>query len=358
MHRVKVGTVIFMFSLVITMAFIAGVYLFQSPKTNDSSGAVAKDTGVYLLDREAMDKAYLGQTNIVPDNIMYFQSLEHYYNKQMMKRIIPLAAAYSLILITSSIFLWLYLKRLQEEDMLRITSKFQMINEDDTVLTGYPVLLSAYDSIKAKFTEHMDDYKRLNSYLSHEQKNALAILRARLELDDRSEYLDRIDDISDSIDDILTLSENDDLTDMVEVDVALVCATVCDVYNIRSNLISFDFDDNELTVIMAKERWIKRAVSNLLDNAIKYGEGKPVEVTVKHEHYSVIITVRDHGCGIRENKHYEIFSHRYRVNELNKDGYGIGLSLVSHVCDLCHGFAFVDSEEGKGSTFYLSFPAV
>lgn len=111
-------------------------------------------------------------------------------------------------------------------------------------------------------------------------------------------------------------------------------------------------------VIMAKERWIKRAVSNLLDNAIKYGDGKLVEVVVKRKHHSIIITVSDHGIGISEKKQAEIFNHQYRVNELNKDGYGIGLSLVSHVCELCNGFVIVDSEEGKGSTFYLSFPSL
>ena len=89
---------------------------------------------------------------------------------------------------------------------------------------------------------------------------------------------------------------------------------------------------------------------------MKYGEDKPIFLSVKAKNGSVIVMVKDNGIGIREDKQEMIFGNRYRINELNRDGYGIGLSLVSHVCDLCGGFITVDSEPGKGSVFYLSFP--
>jgi len=80
-------------------------------------------------------------------------------------------------------------------------------------------------------------------------------------------------------------------------------------------------------------------------------------VTVSRQYDSVIIAVKDYGCGIPNDEQNKIFQNRYRVKDLNKDGYGIGLSLVSHVCDLCGGFVWLDSEKDKGSVFYLSFPA-
>ena len=146
------------------------------------------------------------------------------------------------------------------------------------------------------------------------------------------------------------------MTSIATVDVALVCAEVCDSYCKLSRQITFHFDENENTEIIAKERWIYRSIANLLSNAVKYGQNKPIEVSVKSKNNSVIIIVKDHGIGMSEDAQEKIFNNRYRVNELNKDGYGIGLSLVSHVCDLCGGFATVDSELGKGSTFYISFP--
>lgn len=124
----------------------------------------------------------------------------------------------------------------------------------------------------------------------------------------------------------------------------------------KISVITFIFDEDADTEIIAKERWIYRAVANLVSNAVKYGEGKPIEVKVENKKHSVIVSVKDNGIGISPEAQEKIFNHRYRINELNKDGYGIGLSLVSHVCDLCGGFAAVESELGVGSVFYLSFP--
>jgi len=216
---------------------------------------------------------------------------------------------------------------------------------------------AVYQKLKQQFFDRITDYKRLHSYLSHEQKNNIAILRTELELSENVELLKTIDRISDSIDDILTLSESDEDTMKVEVDITLVCAEVCDAYMNLSDKISFSFDEAD-HVIFAKDRWIYRAVSNLVDNAVKYGNGKSIEVSVVSKNHSIIVSVKDYGVGIDASAQEVIFDHRFRINELQKDGYGIGLSLVSHVCDLCGGFVFVESEENEGSTFYLSFPEI
>lgn len=151
------------------------------------------------------------------------------------------------------------------------------------------------------------------------------------------------------------MSETRDTAAKAPVDVALVCAAVCDSYKTMQNTITFDFDEDADTEIIAKERWVYRAIANLVSNAVKYGEGKPIEVKVENKKHNVIVSVKDHGIGISPEVQEKIFNHRYRINELNKDGYGIGLSLISHVCDLCGGFATVESQINAGSIFYLSF---
>ncbi len=107
----------------------------------------------------------------------------------------------------------------------------------------------------------------------------------------------------------------------------------------------FAFTEDQPTLIHGRDRWIYRAVFNLVDNAIKYGEGKLVTVTISNQKGSVIVEVKDHGIGIPQKKQASIFSHQYRVHGLKQDGYGIGLSVVSHVCDLCRGFVYLESEE-------------
>lgn len=216
--------------------------------------------------------------------------------------------------------------------------------------------MTAYGMIRQSFEDRLEDYKRLNSYLSHDQRNTLAVLRTSLELSAQTQYLSGIGYLTASIDDMLTLSENAGDVSFTEVDLALVCAGICDRYRASDVEIQYDFDDLEDTTIQAKQRWIYRAAANLLDNAVKYGAGNPIQVSVRAKNGSVILCVKERGIGIPLEKQERIFSNRYRVNELNKDGYGIGLSPVSHVCDLCGGFITVDSAPGRGSAFYLSFP--
>ena len=74
----------------------------------------------------------------------------------------------------------------------------------------------------------------------------------------------------------------------------------------------------------------------MIDNAVKYGSEKPIAVFVQTRHGSVIITVQDHGIGIPLERQEQIFQNRYRVHQLKRDGYGIGLSLVAPAATLAY----------------------
>jgi two-component system sensor histidine kinase/response regulator len=112
--------------------------------------------------------------------------------------------------------------------------------------------------------------------------------------------------------------------------------------------------------ISGDERWLERALENLLGNALKYTpEGGRVEVggSMSPGEEKVEIWVRDNGRGIFSEEVQQIFHpfHRGR-NALNEPGVGLGLSLVKEVADLHGGEVRVRSEPGKGSAFSLFFP--
>ena len=234
--------------------------------------------------------------------------------------------------------------------MLDVAKSLVADKNNDKVISN-TAIMSVYQTLQQQFNNLLED-----AYLSHEQKNAIAVLRTNLELSGQNDYLEAMDELSNGIDDILTLSETASTAILVPIDVSLICAELYDRYQKIYSKLTFDFDGNEDTEIMAKSRWIYRAVSNLLDNAIKYGCGKPISLSVEVRKGSVIVKVQDQGIGIEKSHLDKIFQNRYRVNELNKNGYGIGLSLVSYVCDLCGGFIMAESEPSHGTTFYLSFP--
>ncbi|HEY5745455.1 MAG TPA: HAMP domain-containing sensor histidine kinase [Chryseolinea sp.] len=101
-------------------------------------------------------------------------------------------------------------------------------------------------------------------------------------------------------------------------------------------------------------------VYNFLDNALKYSPQKPnIEVTLKRNGASLVLTVRDEGVGIDQGYQKKIFEKFFRVptgNVHNTKGYGLGLSYVANVVKSHHGNIEVESEPGKGSTFKVTLP--
>lgn len=103
---------------------------------------------------------------------------------------------------------------------------------------------------------------------------------------------------------------------------------------------------------------VSQAVVNLLDNAVKYsGESREIAVRLAAENGCVRFEVTDHGLGIPAAERERIFGRFYRVpNGSGKGGYGLGLFLVRHIMDAHGGRIEVESEPGRGSRFWLTFP--
>jgi two-component system sensor histidine kinase SenX3 len=102
------------------------------------------------------------------------------------------------------------------------------------------------------------------------------------------------------------------------------------------------------------------ALSNLLDNAVKYSEeGSVVDVSAVRVPTGVEIVVRDTGIGIPAKDLHRVFERFYRVDrarDRRTGGSGLGLAIVRHVAANHKGEVTVESVEGEGSTFTLWLP--
>lgn len=102
------------------------------------------------------------------------------------------------------------------------------------------------------------------------------------------------------------------------------------------------------------------AVSNLVDNAVKYSDGRgPVTVSVARHGDTVEVSVTDSGIGIPAGSLERIFERFYRVDRARTratGGTGLGLSIVKRVVTNHGGEVNVSSREGEGSTFTLRLP--
>jgi signal transduction histidine kinase len=112
--------------------------------------------------------------------------------------------------------------------------------------------------------------------------------------------------------------------------------------------------------VAADRSALLQAVTNLIDNAIKYSGGsKKILVTAIIEEQSLAISVRDFGIGIKKEDIPKLFERFYRGgDELTRSvkGSGLGLTLVKEIVQAHRGKVRVESEPGKGSTFIILLP--
>jgi len=124
--------------------------------------------------------------------------------------------------------------------------------------------------------------------------------------------------------------------------------------------LSYETPQNALPKVVLDPDAIALALTNLLDNAVKYsGEVKEIIVRVTQSDGFVAVAVADRGIGIASDEHEKIFEKFYRVSTgLVHDvkGSGLGLSLVKHIVLAHQGKITVRSKTGEGSSFTIHLP--
>jgi signal transduction histidine kinase len=129
----------------------------------------------------------------------------------------------------------------------------------------------------------------------------------------------------------------------------------------RKQVLTTHFADN-IPLIPVDIKLFRMVLQNLLSNAIKYTPERghiEFEITMGVRKGTISIRITDSGCGIPEHQKDRIFSKLFRADNVraqNVDGTGLGLYIVKSIVDHSHGSISFTSEEGKGTTFFVTLP--
>jgi len=230
------------------------------------------------------------------------------------------------------------------------------------LLIGYKFIDKVASNIEASF-------KRLrifNSNVSHELKTPLTIMKGEIEIALMNKECDKellksllneINYINEITDKLLFLTKKDALNkqNFNLIDLEDIILELFEKYS-KKIKIDLEVEEDEY-IIKGDKTLLKIALSNLIENSIKYGASH-ITIFLKKEKNKIILKIKDNGIGIPKEKLPYIFDEFYRVDESrNKKvkGFGLGLSIVKSIINLHKGKIKINSENQNGVEVIIEF---
>ena len=198
----------------------------------------------------------------------------------------------------------------------------------------------AFSMMRQRIQSYIDDRERLFVSISHDLRTPIMRLKLRAELLDddeiRSEFHDDIDELDMMVKGALQCVKD---SDIYENPTEIKLDTLLNRMARDAQLVGHHvaFSENGITVF-AKPLALKRAIGNLLDNALHYG--KQVEISVAKNEDQVAIQVRDHGPGVPEHALPSLCDPYVRLEHgrfQNTQGIGLGLSIARDIVEAHKG---------------------
>ncbi|WP_448660466.1 sensor histidine kinase [Sphingomonas sp. CJ99] len=221
-------------------------------------------------------------------------------------------------------------------------------------------VIAAYNGLSGRVTAMLDEKDRMLGAIGHDLRTPLSALRVRIENvedeGDRARMAEIIEEMTRTLQDILSLARMGRPSEPVEtVDVAaLVDAVVADFEDIGADVTA---TEAPRTTIRVRPFLMRRAVRNLVENAVKYGGS--AEVRLVSERKFVAIEICDRGPGIPADKLESVFQAFIRVEtSRNREtgGIGLGLALASAIVRDAGGTITLANREGGGLIATIRLP--
>jgi heavy metal sensor kinase len=290
-----------------------------------------------------------------------------------------------LIIVISALVGWLLAGRALKpfEEITRTAEKITHENLNTQIFTKHKEeeiqrLVQSFNSMVQRLDESFQQMRKFNADVAHEFRTPLAIIQGETEVALRSpnlpeeiysvlsSNLEELDRLTRIVNDMLTLSEAEAGSQVLvkePVNVKELLEDLVDQMRLLAmdRSIQIDVHGFPELYIEADKLWIRRAVINLLDNAIKYSKsGGRIEVSASSDNSRVHLQIKDYGIGISQHDLPHIFDRLYRADPARSrenGGVGLGLALVKWIVEAHKGTIHVTSQPDLGTSFDISLPA-
>jgi signal transduction histidine kinase len=218
----------------------------------------------------------------------------------------------------------------------------------------------AFGAMRKRIQRYIEDRERLFVSISHDLRTPIMRLKLRAELLDddelRSEFHDDLDDLDMMVKGALQCVKDSDIHENpTEIQLDALIDRMIRGTQLAGHEVSFA--KSGLTVT-GKPLALKRAIGNLLDNALHYGEG--VGISVHAVDAYVEIRIRDHGPGVPDDAFGSLFQPYVRLEhgrEQNESGMGLGLGIARDIVQAHGGELLLENHPEGGLVATIRVPA-
>jgi signal transduction histidine kinase len=222
-------------------------------------------------------------------------------------------------------------------------------------------IIGAFNQMRERLRRFNEDRTHMMAAMSHDLRTPLTRLRMRIEmaegLEDQQKMLDELDMMNSMVESILSFTRDDAKQEPRSlVDLSALVEGICEDAADAGEKVIFS-GPRDLT-ISCRPTALRRAVSNLVDNAVKYGGGAAVSLV--HGGARVVITVEDEGPGIPRGEREKVFEPFYRIDSARNPetgGVGLGLSVTRSIVWEHGGDIILTNRKGGGLNVRLELPS-
>ena len=212
-------------------------------------------------------------------------------------------------------------------------------------------LIEAHNTMEARIAALLDEKDVMLGAIGHDLKTPLAALRVRIEsvpdAAERAKMARTIEDIARTLDDILSLARVGRPTDPLETtDLAALVASVVEEFEDMDEAVTLEA--SQRIALPLRATWLRRALRNLIANALRYGER--ATVTLRREAGEAVIRIEDVGPGIPERDLFrmmEPFTRGEGSRNRTTGGAGLGLAIARAIAEQ-HGGRLVLANRPEG----------
>lgn len=212
-------------------------------------------------------------------------------------------------------------------------------------------LIVAHNAMEARIAAMLDEKDVMLGAIGHDLKTPLAALRVRIEaVDDdveRARMAATIEDINRSLDDILSLARVGRPSDPLEpTELSALVADVIGEFEDMGEPV--ELGDTDRVVLPVRATWMRRALRNLVSNAMRYGDR--ARITLAREGREAVLRIEDDGPGIPEHeiaRMMEPFTRLDASRNSGTGGTGLGLTLARAIADQHGGTLTLTNRRGE-----------